>query len=102
MSKVKNLALLVATMPALVHAHASRVLKDSKSGMTGLALLGTAGGVLAQTSTDPETPEAAVTQSRTKVAAVIAIGGVALVALALLSVGWEAAVKWVKKLRRAA
>lgn len=98
---LKKTMLFVATLPAVLSARAERVVGNSKVGATGLMLLGSAGGAMAQ-ATDPTTPEEAVTSGRTTVIAIIAVGGLSLVLIALASVGWGTGVKFIKRLRGAA
>lgn len=54
---------------------------------------------LAQTAT---TPESAIGEGETKVLAILAIAGAAMIAIALAGVGWGVGVKFIKRLRGAA
>lgn len=107
--KLKTVSLFLSTLPAVMHARAAQLaetpvvqrLRASKAGATGLALVVGSAGALADTVADPASPEEGIGTARTKLLALIALGGVAMLVLALASVGWEGAVKWVKRLRRA-
>ena len=54
---------------------------------------------LAQTAT---TPEEAIASGETKVLALLAIAGAAMIAIALAGVGWGVGTKFIKRLRGAA
>ncbi|NPC57012.1 hypothetical protein [Caenimonas soli] len=51
---------------------------------------------------DPTTPEEAITSGKVAVLAIAAIGGLAMVVIALGSVGWGVGAKFIKRLRGAA
>lgn len=54
---------------------------------------------LAQTAT---TPEASIGEGQTKVLAILAVAGAAMIAIALAGVGWGVGVKFIKRLKGAA
>lgn len=62
-----------------------------------VATVAVPGFALAQAAT----PEAAIGEGETKILALVALAGAAMIAIALAGVGWSVGVKFIKRLRSA-
>lgn len=73
----------------------------SRNKARAVASVLSAGPLLAM-AVDPTTAEEAINQGKTTVLAIVGVGGLAMVLVALAAVGWGVGVKFIKRLRPSA